>query len=210
MQQHVHAHPTAHAYRPAYFAQEMRSAGIMRDNLKELNRSMESIEKMIEKSRRIINQSRETNPTHRSIDKTREQQSLHTITHKGNNAEPKKTSTNRTVYKQITLIANKPSNQAKPHPFETHHEESSHRESQPQTALKLKHIESNPSSASPYKEIHDQGRTIYKFSPQKTSQLHSSLTKTLPTKDSLNRPLPYFNSESSHENSYESKFTQQK
>jgi hypothetical protein len=26
-------------------------------------------------------------------------------------------------------------------------------------------------SASPYKEIHDEGRTIYKFSPQKTNNL---------------------------------------
>lgn len=37
----------------------------MRDNIKELNRSMESIEKMIEKSRSLIRHSRESSLTHR-------------------------------------------------------------------------------------------------------------------------------------------------
>jgi hypothetical protein len=47
----------------------MRSAHFMRDNLKELNRSMESIEKMIEKSRRIISRSKES---HNSLEKMKE------------------------------------------------------------------------------------------------------------------------------------------
>ena len=65
MHQHGQAQPLPQPQRPAYFAQEMRSANIMRANLRELNRSMESIEKMIEKSRRIINQSRESKDSHR-------------------------------------------------------------------------------------------------------------------------------------------------
>ena len=47
MHQHGQAQPLPQPQRPAYFAQEMRSANIMRANLRELNRSMESIEKMI-------------------------------------------------------------------------------------------------------------------------------------------------------------------
>jgi hypothetical protein len=115
MQQHAQEQPSPHPQRPAYFAQEMRSASIMRANLRELNRSMESIERMIEKSRRIINQSRESRESHRSIEKSKEQKSLQTIAYSNsNNTEPQKTSTNKTFYKQITLINNAVSNRAKP------------------------------------------------------------------------------------------------
>lgn len=44
----------------------------MRDNIRELNRSMESIEKMIEKSRRLIHQSREASVGRNSLEKVKD------------------------------------------------------------------------------------------------------------------------------------------
>ena len=44
----------------------------MRDNIRELNRSMESIEKMIEKSRRLIHQSREASLGRNSLEKVKD------------------------------------------------------------------------------------------------------------------------------------------
>lgn len=92
---------------------ETSAVGFMRDNIRELNRSMESIEKMIEKSRRLIHQSREASLGRNSLERTNDNKKEGVLFESGkkNNQEMLNGHGGRSdkkapVYRQINLKKN--------------------------------------------------------------------------------------------------------